>query len=96
MTLRQDLNAVKYLLYATDYSFIKQWNMFQLRLMLQGMASPELKNDIICNCEDFCTGECSSYENSEQWTAAYKCDREADMFMWIFSCCVHIHAKYWK
>ena len=70
MTLRQTLNAVKNIYYATDYSFIKQGNMFQPRLMLQGVAAPELMNDIKFNCDDFCIGECSSYENSEPFTAA--------------------------
>ena len=90
LTLRQTLYAVKNLYYATCYSFIKQGNMFQPRLMLQGVAALELMNDIICNCEDFCTGKCSSFENSEPCTAAYKCDREADLYMWImFMLCTH-------
>ena len=57
MTLRQTLNAVEMLYYANDHSFIKQGNMFQPRLMLKGVAAPELMNDIICNYEGFCTGE---------------------------------------
>ena len=57
MTLRQTLNAVKKLYYANDYSFIKQVNMFQPRWILQGVAAPELMNDIIYNYESFCTGE---------------------------------------
>ena len=55
------------------------------------MAAPELMNDIICNCGDFCTGDGSS--NSEPCNAAYKCDWEADMYMGICTCCVHIDAK---
>ena len=64
MTLRPDLNAVKNRHYATDYSFIKQGNMSQSMLMLQGLAAPELINYII-----FCAGKCSSYENSQPCTA---------------------------
>ena len=70
LTLRPTLNAVKNQYYTTGYSFIKQGNMFQPRIMLQGVAALELMNDIICNCECFCIGKCSSDEN----TAAYKCD----------------------
>ena len=93
MSWGQTLNDVNNLYYATDHSSIKQGNMFQPRLMLQVVAAPELLNDIICNCEGFCTGKCSSCENSEPFTAAYKCDREADIYIWICTCCVHIHAQ---
>ena len=41
MTLRQTLDTVNNLYYATYYSFKKQGNMFEPRLMLLGVAAPE-------------------------------------------------------
>ena len=36
-------------------------------------------NDIICNCEDLCTGDCSCHQNSQPCTAAYNCYAEAEL-----------------
>ena len=39
----------------------------------------------ICNCEYFCTGDCSCHQNSQPCTAACKCDPEAELNMNMMS-----------
>ena len=62
----------------TNYGYVKEGNVLQPKFMVQGVSAPELLNDLVCKCEDYCTSKCTCYENNQPCTAECLCGPEAE------------------
>ena len=46
--------------------------------MNKQISAPELLNNLSCDCEDFCTGDCLCTENKQPCTGICGCEKAED------------------